>query len=309
MCAKSQCDLEINGRTHHLLVSAWGEKWRRVRLAFFTAYIDDSGTSPIQPVANATVLIIPGARLPSLENDWNRLKNKEGFSCWHTTDVFGRNLQSEFASWDITKKNRVFRSVRAICKRYCVHSASFSVYKPDYDKIVLPQLKFADKHHYTWANRNLLSHLEEWRVASNVSDPLEYVFSWMGEKRKNLRRREIEDLMDQAEQEAKSQGSAGEFENYSFRKPCSIPALQCVDALAWTVYQGGLLAFEKRKLLPEARLSWDDFKNHLDDRCGLHIAVKREKLQAWVKEEVADGRSLHGFTQWQEAKQAKTRRR
>ena len=174
---------------------------------------------------------------------------------------------------------------------------------------MLPHLNFADKHHYSWAIRCMFSHIEKWRLENGVRDPLEYVFSWMGEPRKNSRRREIEDLMDQAEQEAKSQGRAGEFEHWTFRRAEELPGLQCVDALAWTVYQAGLLAFEKRPFLPESRLSWDDFQDHFGGRFGLHITVKRENLQAWVTEEVADGRSSSNFIKWQEAKQAKASKR
>jgi hypothetical protein len=251
--------LRIEGRTHHFLVSVWGRRWKDVYLAF-TAFIDDSGTDPQQAVANATLIIVPAARIPALEREWNLLKQKEGFSEWHTSEFVARNPKSDFADWDTQKGARVFRRVRQICKKYCVQPMSFSVFKQDYDEVVLPILPFADKHHYTWAIRSLLERTDLWRHNKNLPFPLEYVFSWMGEKRRNERRREIEDLLEQAEEDAKEEGHAGEFEHWTFRRHEEVPALQCVDALAWTIYQYGMLVFCKKPLCEDAQSAWEDFR-------------------------------------------------
>lgn len=270
-------------------------------VAFFHAYIDDSGTDPSQQVANATVLIVPSARIPALESEWNRLKAKEGFSYWHTAEFSARNPKSEFAAWSDVKHQRVFRKVRAICKKFCVQSMSFSVCKKDYDEVVLPILPFADKHHYSWAIRSLLSHTEKWRHWRKTL-PLQYVFSWMGEKRKNERRREIEDILDQAEEESRGNGNAGEFEHWTFARPQETPALQCVDALAWTVYQYGLLAFCKKPLYADARIAMEDFGKHMNGKWGFDVTITRRALQRWAEQEAADGRSERKLKAWKERK-------
>lgn len=295
MCPRSQ----IYSRTKHLLLSSRGKRWKDVLLAMFTAYIDDSGTDPQQSVANCSVLIIPASRLVALESEWNRLKEKEQFSCWHTSEAAARNRDSDFANWDGVKYERVFRRVRQICKKYCVQPMSFSVYKKDYDEIVLPHLPYADKYHYTWAIRHLLSHTELWRSSKGGPYPLEYVFSWMGEKRHNSRRQEIEDLMDQAEEEAKEKGIPGEFEHWTFRRPMEIPGLQCVDAFAWCVYQYGLLAFCSKPMSDDALTAWEDFANHGGGNWGFDVTCRREQLKAWVDKELADGRSAKRFQEWQ----------
>ena len=296
--------MRIVGRTHHMLVSVYGRHWRKPDLAFFTAYIDDSGTDPRQQVANATMLIVPATRIIALESEWNKLREKEHFSCWHTSVAVARNAKSEFAHWDDIKFDRVFTRVRAICKKYCVQPMSFSVHKRDYDEVVLARLPDADRHHYTWAIRSLLSHAEQWRLSRQIPHPLEYVFSWMGEKRHNTRRREIEDLMDQAEEENKEEGHASEFEHWSFRRSQDLPGLQCVDALAWSVYQFGLLAFCKIPLSKDAKTAWADFGTYLDGKWGFDIAVTRTNLQRWVDAEIADGRSVKKFAEWRERKRA-----
>jgi Protein of unknown function (DUF3800) len=270
----------------------------------FTAYVDDSGTDPQQQVANATVLIIPAARIIALESEWNRLREKEQFSYWHTSDFVARNRKSEFANWDDVKHERVFRRVRQICKKYCVQPMSFSVYKKDYDEIILPRLPYADKYHYTWAIRSLLSHVEQWRAFKKVPDPLEYVFSWMGEKRRNARRQEIEDVMDQSEEESRKKGIPGEFEHWTFRRAQEVPGLQCVDAIAWSVYQYGLLAFCKTPLGDDARVAWDDFGKYLGGNWGFDATVTRESLSKWVEAEIKDGKSEARFKAWHDKKRA-----
>jgi hypothetical protein len=273
----------------------------------FTAYIDDSGSDPNQAVANATALIIPGARIVALEREWDALKRKEGFSCWHTSEFVAgkKNPKSEFAKWDDEKHDRVFRRVRNICKKYGVQPMSFSVKKQDYDEVV-PEFfrKHSGKFHYTWAIRHILAHTVQWRLSRSIKHPLEYVFDWMGEKRKNLRRREIEDVMDQAEEDAASKGRIGEYANWSFRCRTDIPGLQCVDALAWCVYQYGTMVFCKKPLITDAKIAWDDFSTYLGGKWQFDVTVTRENLKKWVEQELADGASMEKFKAWEERKLA-----
>lgn len=276
----------------------------------FTAFIDDSGTDPHQAVANATVLIIPATRIIALESEWNNLRAKEGMTYWHTSEFVARKRhpESEYFHWDDEKAGRVFSRVRDICKKYSVQPMSFSVYKKDYDEVVLSILPFADKHHYSWAIRQLLSHTEKWRQVKKVPEPLEYIFSWMGDKRRNERRREIEDILEQAEEDAKSEGNPGEFEHWTFRQPKETPALQCVDALAWAVYQYGLLAFCKKPLGDDAQIAWDDFGKYLDGKWGFDVSVTRANLKKWAEGEAADGRSEKKLKEWKESKYGEKKR-
>jgi hypothetical protein len=124
----------------------------------------------------------------------------------------------------------------------------------------------------------------------------------MGERRKNPRLREIEDVMDQAEEEAVVRGEAGEFANWSPRRRQDIPGLQCVDVLAWAIYQYGLLAFTKKPLLADAKIAWDDFGKHNGGKWGYDVTITRANLKKWVEKEMASGVSLEKFAAWQEKK-------
>jgi Protein of unknown function (DUF3800) len=264
----------------------------------FTAYIDDSGSDPNQAVANATVLIIPAARIIALEREWNTLKAKEGFSEFHTSEFIARNPKSDFANWTDQKQEQVFRRVRDISKKYTVQAMSFTVYKKDYDEVV-PESYRRDcgSFHYTWAIRQMLSHTEQWR-RKYETPPLEYVFSWMGEKRKNPRRQEIEDVMDQAEESAKETGHAGAYAHWSFRPATDVPGLQCVDALAWCVYQYGLLVYCQKPMNNKALIAWEDFTKYMGGRWGFDVTITRKSLKEWVDKEMADGISIRKFAAW-----------
>ncbi len=301
MCVKNQ--LAIVGRTHHMLVSVWGKRWREVQLVFakpLTTYIDDAGTDPSQKVALATGFVVPGARIPALEREWDRLKEKEHFSDFHMAEFSSPSTKHpDFAGMDAVQKERIYRRVRQITKKFGVQSISFAVRKDHYDAIVPDSLKkYWGKHHYTWAVRQFISYVHDWQRRKS-SGPLEYVFDWM--KSRDERRKEIEDLMDQAEEMT---GNKGEYSNYSFRHRAEIPGLQCVDALAWISYQVSLLKFYEKPLYPDAKIGWDDFKGHLAGNWRESWAITKANLEKTVKRELQTGESTAKFKAWEAKKKS-----
>jgi len=260
----------------------------------FTVHIDDSGTDPNQAVAIASGLIVPGARILSLAADWNRLKIKEGFSCWHTSECL--------ANWAEPKRSRVFRRVRALAKRYGVKAISFAIYKKDYDEVVPLELRqYSGNFHYSWAIRHLLAASASWRLSNNVPYPLEYVFDWM--ERKNQRRIEVEDVIAQQQEAIKAVGWAeGELRNYSFRSLEDIPGLQCADAVAWTSYQYALFAFRKKPLTAIAEEAWEDFRAHPKADWLDPLFIKKSELERWVKNRQAVAYTKEWFSAWRAKK-------
>ncbi len=299
-CAKSQ----PFGRTHHMLLSAWGNRWRKVRLAMcsMTAYIDDSGTDPHQHVAIATALVIPAARILALEREWNSLKKNEGFSDFHMSEFSARNRKSNF-DWEDVKHDRVYRRVRQIIKKYGVRTASFAIYKKDYDEAIPADLRqYPGQFHYSWAIRHMLDFLLQWRMQSGVETPLEYIFDWM--KKNDPRRIEVEEIIDQQQTAADTLGLDREFENYSFRHREDIPGLQCVDVLAWISYQSALLIFRNKPLFPDAKTGLDDFTKHLGGKWRDILFIKRSQLEEWASNPQAVEHTKKWFSEWKEKKLA-----
>jgi hypothetical protein len=225
-------------------------------LVMFSAYIDDSGTDPNQRAAIATAFVIPTTQIIPLEREWDKLKNKYGFSDFHTSEMVARNYKSDFADWDEAKQRRVFRRVREISKKYSIRSAavSFAVNKADYDNVV--PLEYRDRlgGHYTWAVRHVMNFLEAWKQSRKIP-PLEYIFDWAEPACEE--RVEIETVMAQTESISQQRGRPGEFTNYGFRRRKDIPALQCVDAIGWTCYQQALFQFHKVPMHKLAEEAWE----------------------------------------------------
>jgi Protein of unknown function (DUF3800) len=263
----------------------------------FTVYVDDSGTDLHQPVAIASALIIPASRIIALEKEWDKLKTREKFSDWHTSEFVAKNPHSDFANWGDDKGARVFRRVRQIAKKYGVKSLAVSVYKKDYDEAIPVDLrKYTGEFHYTWAVQHLLDQLFQWRLGSGSTSPLAYVFDWM--ESKDERRREIEAALDQQEQIAAEIGCAGELTNISFGRRRHIAGLQLADALAWTSYQTAQLAFCKKPLREYASIAWRDFESHPKERWRESLTVRRSELERWVNDPKAVAHTKKWYSEW-----------
>jgi len=277
------------------------------KVDMFITFIDDSGSDPSQHVANATGLIIPVRRIVALQNEWNALKVKEQFRDFHTSVFIARNPRSDFGPWSDEHQRRVFRRVREIIKKFGVKVFSFSVYKKDYAEVVPAELrKYTGRYHYTWAMRHLIAQLASWRIALGAESPLEYVFDWMDKR--DPRRTEIETVMKQGERVVAELGRAGEYSNYNFQHRADVPGLQCVDCLAWTCYQYGLLAFHNKPLPEFADVAWRDFCAHQSSRSKTAgpmdwftaATITRDNLETWIQKEIPDGTSLQRFKQWED---------
>jgi hypothetical protein len=292
----------IYGRTHHMLVSCWGKRWKEVQLvmsALFTNYIDDSGTAPDQRVAIAAGLIVPAARIIALEREWDALKAKEGFTDFHASvfSAWFKNQKSEFANWDASKHDRVLRRVRQITKKYGVKTFTIAVKKDDYDEVVPAELKHRwGQNHYAWAIRQFVAYVNDWQRHVGTG-PLEYIFDYM--KPNDPCRKEIENVMDQAEDMT---GNTGHFEAVSFRSRKTIPGLQCADLLAWTSFQVAQEAFFKKPMVHDAEVAWKDFTRYLGGEWRTAGAMMRPALQEAVRIELASGKSLDRFKAWEARK-------
>ena len=272
----------------------------------FTAYIDDSGTDPNQRVASATALVIPAARITALDNEWATLREKFGFSDFHMSECVARNPKSDFAGLNDIRQEHLIRRVREIAKKYAPIAFSFAVNKADYDTLVPDELRYYVGQHYTWAIRSTIAALDRWAEITGMALPFKYIYDWIDPKSQKEERDEIETVMAQAEDLVASTPKEGRYLNYSFRKRQDIPALQCVDALAWTCYQRSLNQDYNVPVKPIAIESWNDYFRHQNREWLGGFYMTRKQLQDWVDKEKSDGSSLARFKVW-EAKHPRTK--
>lgn len=274
-------------------------------MSYFTTYIDDSGTAPDQRVAMCTALIIPAARIIAMEREWKTLKEKEGFSDFHTSVFIARNYKTEFAKWDDDKQERVFRRVREIIKKFGVKIYTFAVNKKDYDEVIPDSAKGYIGDHYTWAVRHVIGHLAAWRKSRRVVNPLQYLYDWM--EKNDPKRKEIEEVMEQAEMVAEQIGMAGEYENFDFRRRKDHAGLQCVDAIAWTSYQISMHAIYGTPMHPMAHVAWEDLLSRNTEVIAgpfewlTAFSVSRNQLEEWLDTASPDTMLIAKFKELKEA--------
>jgi hypothetical protein len=299
---------------HHMLLSRKGLNWKDGYIVLFTVYLDDSGTDPMQAVACATALIVPAARIIKMECELSRLKEREHFSDFHASNCVNRNRESDFVGWKESKVKRVMRRMRQITQKYGCQVFSFAVQKRIYESIVPDQMRaYAGKYHYSWALRHVLRFAQVWRHEKNIPEVYEWIFDWMEKKDKT--RKEIEDVMEQAEEEASQSGRPGEFRHFDFRPRATLAGLQCVDLVAWTNYNFAMSRELNRPLEEHARKAWDSFAgmpkcaSAMDPSGELDwnhaVFIKTAHLRDWVRRETADGTSLHRFKAWEARNKAR----
>jgi hypothetical protein len=112
-----------------------------------------------------------------------------------------------------------------------------SVHKQHYDDIVTAGAKDRlGKFHYTWAVKNIVRLIENWRTENAIAEPIEYIFDRMSHGRE-----EIDGIFRDAEAQDDSLHRYGIYKGcHSFRDKADIIPLQSADMIAWLVYQRAL---------------------------------------------------------------------
>ena len=238
----------------------------------FTIYIDDSGSAPEHKLAIASGIVFPAKQLERLESEWNRYRDKEGFTDFHSSECLARNLKTEFAGWDDKKVQRVFARVRQITFKYSVQAFCIAIHKPDYKEVVPGDMLKRVGSFYTWALSSVLGLAHDWAVARSV--PMEYVFDTATKEVK----REIEEAMTYSEA-TYGDHFAG---HYSFRNRKEVPALQAADLFAWTCFQRGRHVRFNHPIHLLAQQSWEAYRDAHDKRWCVVQSLNRQGIEDWV---------------------------
>lgn len=280
----------------------------------FTLYVDDSGTRPTHKIAVASGLIVPGAKIPALDSEWNIFRKQEGFECFHASACNAgrksKDAKSEFRDWDEEKIARVFERTRCMAKKYGLLAISSAVNKRDYDEEIPSEYKkYSGRYHYTWCLSYAVAMAERWRLsaAQRSKHPFEFIFSWM-DQNDNPAKREVEDVMLYSERASRELGRVGDYENVTFKRSSVVPALQLVDGIAWASNRYALHQIHGTDIPERAEQSWKHFGGDLGpDGWLLAFHANRQQLRKYVQKEQADGRTLARFRRWEQEDREKTK--
>ena len=268
-------------------------------MAFFTVYLDDSGTAPEQPIASASALIVPGKKIRNLETHWDRFITSQGISDFHASACAAApsTKEKQYHHLDKDAKEHIFMRVRQFCKRYGAQTFGFSVYKPDFDSVVSGEFRTYAGGHDTWAVRHVIREVELWRRQRKIAEPMQYIFDWQEIGSDN--REEIDDLLGQACEWQK------EPFYHDFKPRKSIPGLQCVDLIAWLTFQLGLNNFHNKSFEGLALQCIKDFEDYypqgkvpVDQKWFQVPTVLKTALKMWFDAEIQKGQSVSWFRDW-----------
>ena len=265
----------------------------------FILHVDDAGTRPTHKVAVASALVVPASQVCRLESEWNTLKSKEGFSCFHASPCNAADKKSEFAGWSDAKINRVFSRVLQITRKYGVIAISCSTHKKIYDEVVKPEelRRYFGTYHYSWCLGMVIAFAERWRSRNARNQPFEFIFDYT---ERNDARIEIENQLALCERVNREKGITGLYTKYSFREKKDIPALQCADEIAWVCNRFSLHQFEGVDLPERANTCWIGYGGHLAERGFVQaFTIEKPQLQKLVDEEMADGRIFERLRRWE----------
>lgn len=241
----------------------------------FTIYVDDSGTAPEQKVAVAAGIVVPAARIPKFESEWNRFLRTEKIPEFHTSECLARNERSPFASWDDQRVRRVFTLVRQLTIRFSVKGFCIGIHKQDYEDVLTADLKDAvGDSHYTWALSSVIGHAEDFSKKQGA--PMTYVFDNAGK----VVRREVTDALEFMGAMEPERFSG----NWMFGKRSEIPALQAVDLFAWTCFQQFRFS---RFNTPIPVIAHETNLGYEEGRGGewrIVESLSREGIEKWVAE-------------------------
>ncbi len=284
MCVQGQ----TTSHTQRFLMSVYGRGWRKVKLALFTVYVDDSGTSPDQKQAIAAALVVPALQIPRLVSAWDTFKAKREFNYLHAAEAAAK--KGQYKDWDDAKVEIVFNRARQITKNFGTAAFAFQVDKELFDKEAPPEwTSTGGENHYTWAFRNLLNQMIPWAESRQIP-PFEFVFDNAVGKDRD----EIEMLMAQFEAQH-PRCFAG---RYSFGCKGRVPALQCVDMIAWSCFAMSRSWRQNAPYSNLAKTTIEDFAAYQDKKWLRYWVYDADSLRDSIKEDVNDVDGVERRKNW-----------
>jgi hypothetical protein len=270
-------------------------------LAFFTAYLDDSGTAPDQRIAVASCIVIPANQIFTLEEHWERFLDKYKFNNFHASACANapKTKDRQYRDFDEAKKELVFTRTREFCKKFGVQVFSFAVFKDTYDSVIPQEYREYAGSHYTWAVRHIQVRVQQRRNHRGIKEPIQEIFDWqdVGSDCRN----EIDDVIGQQSEQL------NEIIHHDFQYRKEVSGLQLVDLIAWTALQLAHFEFFKKPVNKYANETLRDLELYPKrneelnpfDRWFQVSTLKKKQLEAWIQNE-KQTKSLEHFRNWYE---------
>jgi hypothetical protein len=203
-------------------------------LAMYELYFDDSGTSTQSQIAIAACYISRKRGWDEFVREWDAVAYEEGFGghAFHMADFLAPKDQGKkpWCDWDGAKMKHVYERLAKVINVNKQIGIAVAIPKAVYNNLPERIRKYHGSEHYTFAVRMCLMRILDWRIKSQISLPMQYVFDW--EEPWTAKYKEITGLMGGVHEKLKPffglDGGGFSFQHKEVYKP-----LQAADILAW----------------------------------------------------------------------------
>ncbi len=142
--------------------------------AMLAVYLDDSGTSPTDPVAVVAGYLATEKMWNEFEKRWTVLLSKYNIKILHRADL--ESYKGEFKNWDEQRRVEFLKKAHAIIRRCTYTAVGSSLVKSDYDLIIKNHEILRRFGIFSWCAQGALSGVRMWCDSRNVNSPIQYVF-------------------------------------------------------------------------------------------------------------------------------------
>lgn len=203
-------------------------------IAMYELYFDDSGTSAQSQIAVAACYISRKRGWDEFVKEWDDVAYQEGFSgqAFHMAHFLAPKEQQKkpWCDWDADKKKHVYSRLAGVINTNKQIGIAVAIPKDVYASLPERIRKYHGSEHYTFAVRMCLMRILDWRIKSQITLPMQYVFDW--EEPWTAKHQEISSLMGGVHEKLQPffglDGGGFSFQHKEVYKP-----LQAADVLAW----------------------------------------------------------------------------
>jgi len=193
-----------------------------------TAYFDDSGTSPTDPVAVVAGYLASARMWNRFNEQWESLLRKYEITKVHRAEL--ENFKGEFANWKPARRTEFVKKAHAIIRRCTYVGVGLALIKDDLKDEIPKDTALAQFEIFSWCAHGCLAGIRSWCDDKKHQEHVEYVFE-AGTEGQNQFHRTMEVLYKDSLTRAQNR-----IQGWSFQGKETAP-LQAADIIAYEFYK------------------------------------------------------------------------
>jgi hypothetical protein len=160
------------------------ESFEHLRLSLFagqddvfcmlTAYFDDSGTSPTDPVVVVAGYLATVEMWARFNRRWSALLSQYEITGLRRADL--ENLSGEFKGWDPSRRTEFIKKAHAIIRQCTYSGFGVAIPKSDFEAVCPESHPYRTYGLFGWCAFGCVRSINLWCDEKNVTEPIQYVF-------------------------------------------------------------------------------------------------------------------------------------